>query len=234
MSKAINLYPGKLSTLRAAARWLDRVGFALLMPHKGIPLPSLWEAIRGKPGGHPFRPWTKDSDSMWEWKDELPAKKLAFYGSIWVGKPGLCSLEMLPCLLKLWGCPLGPDGFRAAYREGALSFDANRVCEVLLRTGPINTFNLRKRVGLASNTAKRAFVELQKKLVIAKCGTEKLGKLWEAEVLDLTARVFPRAHTEARTLSFLAARETALEAMREAAPTLPPRLLARLLRAGVD
>lgn len=230
----MDIYTKRLDSIRAAAKWLDRAGFALLMPHKGIPLPSLWEAIRGKPGGHPFRPWTKDSDYMWEWKDELPAKRLGFYGSIWAGKPGLCSVEMLPCLLKLWGCPLGEDGFRTAYREGALSFDANRTCEVLLRTGPINTYNLRKRVGLAPNTAKRAFVELQKKLIIAKCGAEKVAKIWEAEVVDLTARVFPKAHTEARTLSFLIARESALEAMEKISPEMPKKLLARLLRVGVD
>ena len=154
--------------------------------------------------------------------------------SIWTGKPGLCSVEMIPCLLKLWGCPLGEDGFRSAYREGALSFDANRICEVLLRTGPINTYNLRKRVGLASNTAKRAFVELQKKLVIAKCGKEAIAKIWEAEVLDLTARVFPKAHSEARGMSFLVARESALEAMKKFSPEMPKKLLARLLRVGVE
>ena len=221
-------------TPAAAAKWLDSTGFALLMPHKTIPMPSLFEAIRGKTGGHPFRPWTKDSDLMWEFKDELPRLHLAFYGSIWGGKPGFCSLEMLPCLMKLWGCPPGPDGFRTAYREGALSFDANRIGELLIRTGPINTYNLRKRVGIAPNTFKRALAELGGKLIVAKCGKEAIAKIWEAEIVDLSARVFPKVHAEVRTLSFMAARESALETMREAAPTMQKKQLARLLRVGVE
>ncbi len=220
--------------LREAAKFIDRVGFALLMPHRGLPLPTLWEAIRGRPGGHPFRPWTKHTDLLWDWKDELPAKRLAFYGSVWNGHPGLVSLEMFPCLLKLWGCPLGLEGFREAYREGRLSFDANRLGETLLRGGLLNTYRLRVKIGLSSNTFKRALVELQKKLVIAKCGTDERDTTWPAEVVDLSARVFPRAHTEARGLSFLEAREVALQKMQKNAPRLTSRQVARLLHVGLS
>jgi hypothetical protein len=215
-------------------KWIDRTGFALLMPHKAIPMPSLWEAIRGKPGGHPFRPWTKDSDIMWEMKDELPKNHLAFYGSMWGGKPGFCSVEMLPCLMKLWGCPPGPDGFRTAYREGMLSYDANRIGEQLIRTGPINTYALRKRVGIASNTFSRALKELQAKLIIAKCGKEQIAKIWEAEVVELSARIFPSAHAEARTISFMVARDSAIETMKECAPGMGLKQMGRLLKVGVE
>jgi len=225
---------GPCRTLAALARWIDRTGFALLMPHKSIPLPSLFEAIRGKDGGHPFRPWTKDSDIMWEMKEELPKNHLAYYGAIWGGKPGFCAVEMLPCLMKLWGCPPGPEGFRTAYREGGLSYDANRIGEALIRNGPINTYALRKRVGIAPNTFKRALSELQGKLLIAKCGTEMIAKIWEAAVVDMSARIFPSAHVEARTISFMAARESAIEVMRECAPGMGAKQMARLLRVGVD
>ena len=225
---------GSYRTLPALAKWIDRTGFALLMPHKAIPMPSLFEAIRGKPGGHPFRPWTKDSDIMWDMKDELPKNHLAYYGTIWGGKPGFCSVDMLPCLMKLWGCPPGPDGFRIAYREGGLSFDANRIAEQLIRIGPINTNALRKRSGIAANTFQRALKELQAKLIIVKCGKEAIAKIWEAGVVDMSARIFPSAHVEARTISFMAARESAIEAMRECAPGMPAKQMARLLRVGVD
>jgi hypothetical protein len=218
--------------IRAAARFIDKTGFLLLMPHKGLPMRTLWEAIRGRPGGHPFRDWDASADLMWEWKDELPKRRLAFYGSIWLGHPGFVSLGMLPCLLRLWGCPLGPDGFRAAYREGTLSFDANRIGEALIRTGPVNTWRLRKRVGLGPASFKRGLVELQKRLVVAKCGSDDSDTKWPAEVVDLSARVFPGAHAEARAMAFLEAREASLEAMASAAPGLSPRLLARLLRTG--
>ena len=221
-------------TMGQLAKWIDRVGFALLMPHKTIPMPSLFEAIRGKPGGHPFRPWTKDSDLMWEVKEELPKNHLAYYGAIWGGKPGFCSVEMLPCLMKMWGCPPGPDGFRTAYREGGLSFDANRIGEVLIRVGPINSNALRKRVGLSPNTFKRGLAELQSKLLIAKCGKEAIAKIWEAAVVDMSAKIFPAAHAEARTISFMAARESAIETMKECAPGMGLKQMARLLKVGVE
>lgn len=226
--------PAPCRTRARLAKWLDQTGFALLMPHKSIPMISLWEAIRGKPGGHPFRPWTKDSDIMWEMKTELPQNHLAFYGSMWGGKPGFCSVDMLPCLMKLWGCPPGPEGFRTAYREGALSFDANRIGEQLIRTGPINSYALRKRSGIASNTFSRALKELQGKLIVAKCGKEKIKKIWEADIVDLSARIFPAAHAEARTISFMAARESAIETMKECAPGMGLKQMARLLRVGVE
>jgi hypothetical protein len=219
-------------TVQAAARFVDRVGFALLMPHRGLPIPTLWEAIRGRPGGHPFRTWTEDSDRMWEFKDELPKRRLAFYGSLWLGHPGFVSLELLPCLMKLWGCPPGEDGFRTAYREGRLSFDANRIGEALLRSRGLNTYRLRLKTGLQPNTFKRALVELQRKLIVAKCGTDSTDTTWAAEVVDLSARVFLRAHSDVRGISFLEAREESLAAFARHAPALPPRQVARLLRVG--
>lgn len=222
-----------METPQQAAKWIDRVGFALLMPHAGLPMPTLWEAIRGKPGGHPFRTWTKDAEKMWAWKDELPEKRLAFYGHIWLGKPGFVSLEQLPCLLRLWNCPLGLDGFRAAYRAGTLSFDANRLGETLFYRGPLSTHRLRLAAGLKPATFKRALVELQKKLIVTKCGTDDRDTEWPAAVVDMSARIFPKAHTEARQVSFHEARESALAVMSESAPRLNPRLLARLLRTGV-
>ncbi len=219
-------------TVEAAARFIDRVGFALLMPHEGLPMPTLWEAIRGRPGGHPFRPWTSDSDLVWDFKDELPRRRLAFYGSLWQNHPGFVSLSLLPGLMKLWGCPPGEDGFRTAYREGRLSFDANRIGEALLHSRALNTYRLRLKSGLSPNTFKRAFVELQRKLIVAKCGTDESDTTWAAEVVDLSARVFPKAHAEVRTLSFLEAREEALAVMSAAAPALGERRMARLLHVG--
>jgi hypothetical protein len=219
-------------TLKAAAAFIDRVGFALLMPHHGLPMPTLWEAIRGRPGGHPFRPWDQDSDRMWEFKDELPKRRLAFYGSLWAGHPGFSSLELLPCLMRLWGCPPGEDGFRAAYREGRLSFDANRIGEALLHGEAVNTYRLRLKTGISPNTFKRALAELQQKLIVAKCGTDETDTTWAAGVVDLSARVFPASHAAVRGLSFLEAREEALAMMTANAPGLSARQVARLLHVG--
>jgi DNA-binding MarR family transcriptional regulator len=220
-------------TPAAAAAFVRRAGFALLMPHRGVPLPSLWEAIRGRPGGHPFHTWTGDSDRMWEWKDLLSQKRLAVYGAIWLGRPGFCAPALLPCLLKLWGTPPGLDGFRAAYREGRLTFDAHRLAEALLHRGASSTYRLRKHTGVAPATFARAVKELEKTLIVTRCGTDERDTTWAAGVVDLTARVFPQRDGEARRLSYAEARETALATLEAVAPGMPPRLAARLLRTGI-
>ena len=221
-----------MKRLSEAARFIDRTGFLLLMPHRGIPMPTLWEAIRGRRGGHPFTTWTEHADLMWDWKDEIPAKRLAYYGSIWAGVPGFVCLEHLPCLMKLWGCPPGVEGFRVAYREGRLSFNGSRLCEALYHKGALNTYRLRVGTGINPGSFKRALTELQRKLLIAKCGTDGKDTTWPAAVVDLAARVFPRADTEARAFSFMEARETALAVMAKCAPRLTERQVARLLHIG--
>jgi len=220
--------------IRQAARWIDRVGFCLLMPHAGLPMPTLWEAIRGKPGGHPFKEWGPAGDKMWEWKDELPKRRLAFYGSVWLGKPGFIARALLPAIMKLWGCPPGSDGFRRAYREGGLSFDASRLGEALLARGAMNTYRLRHLTGIKPATFTRSLVELQKKLIIAKCGTDSRDTTWPASVVDLSARIFPKAHAELGSISFLEAREEALATLSEHSPKLTDRQVARLLRIGLE
>lgn len=213
-----------------AARWIDRVGFALLMPHAGVAMPTLWEAIRGRAGGHPFKDWGPEGDLLWEWKDELPKRRLAFYGSVWMGKPGFISPAMLPAVMKLWSCPPGLDGFRTAYREGSLSFDASRLGEALFARGAMNTYRLRHLTGVKPSTFKRSLVELQRKLIIAKCGTDDRDTTWPASVVDLSARIFPKAHFELRRISFLEAREETMATLKEHAPKLAERQLFRLLR----
>jgi hypothetical protein len=76
-----------MKTVRAAAKWLDGVGVAALLPGADLVLPSLWEAITGTravewgverdDGKFEFTP---EMACCWQWKDELPAKGLALAG----------------------------------------------------------------------------------------------------------------------------------------------------------
>lgn len=225
----MTLYRTPARTLPAAAAFLRRAGLALLMPHAGIPLPSLFEVIRGRPGGHPFRPWTKDSDRMWEWKDAIPAKRLAFYGAVWRGVPGYIAPAGLPAMLRIRRCPPGPEGFREAYRDGRLPFDANRIAETLLKTGALNVYRLRIATGLTPGPFKSALTRLERALLVARCGTDDRDTTWPATVVDLTARLFPQAFKEAAHLSPVAARAEAEERLAGLAPGLPPRKVAVLL-----
>ena len=75
-----------MKTVRAAAKWLDGVGVAALLPGADLVLPSLWEAITGTravewgverdDGKFEFTP---EMARCWQWKDELPSKRLALF-----------------------------------------------------------------------------------------------------------------------------------------------------------
>src|SRR5436305_12993473 len=76
-----------IRSARGAAKWLDEVGVAALLPGADLVLPSLWEALTGtrevtwgmeRPDGK--LTFTPEMDRCWRWKDELPASGLALVG----------------------------------------------------------------------------------------------------------------------------------------------------------
>ena len=68
-----------------AARFIDAVGFCLLFAStQKIELPSLFEAVKGRRDAH-IDDWDADSDRVWEWKNDLPARKRAYYGKALAG-----------------------------------------------------------------------------------------------------------------------------------------------------
>lgn len=88
----------KVRTLSQAARYIDQVGYCLLFPIKGLRLPSLWAAVKGKSSRDPsaslpsassgstlrfdrasfnlVAAWDDDALRLWEWKDLLPRRRL--------------------------------------------------------------------------------------------------------------------------------------------------------------
>jgi len=214
---------GGARTLSSATAFIVREGYALLMPHDGIPLPSLFEAIRGRPGGHPFRPWTRDSDRMWEWKDAIAAKRRAFYGAVWRGVPGYIAPAQLTAMLRVRRTPPGVEGFREAYRDGRLPYAANTIAEALLKSGALNVYRLRIATGLKPGPFKSALTRLERALLVARCGTDDRDTTWPATVVDLSARIFPDAHREAARMTPDAARAEAMERLEALAPGISPR-----------
>jgi hypothetical protein len=76
-----------VKSIRGAAKWLDGVGVAALLPGADLVLPSLWEAVAGtravewgvqrEDGKFEFTP---EMARCWRWKDELPAQGHALVG----------------------------------------------------------------------------------------------------------------------------------------------------------
>lgn len=176
-----------VATRARAAAFLDDVGFALLFPQKGVPLPSLWEAASDREFGDLPEEWGPDIQRVWAWKDELPRLGLAWYGRFLRGRPSFLSPALLADLYPRAG---RPDDFEGA----ALGPDASRVAQVLLRSGPTPTAVLREATGMqgkrGSARFSRAQTELGRALVITHFGVEEQDAGWPSAVVELTARAF--------------------------------------------
>ncbi len=233
-----------IRTIGQAARAIDRFGFCLLFPIKGLRLPSLWGALKGKSpfGSAQGRPqgfclvaaWDKDAERLWAWKDELPRKGLTYYGKYFRGKGSLLSLEFLACFYCLEGNHDTSDEFKRLYHEGKITADAHAICRELAKRGPQATLELRYGLGWESKRGnrrfKRALVELQQRLLIVHWGTKAETRAWESAVYQLTARAFPKAVRAAGKLTPEKARGRIAARYREHYPRAEPREVARLFR----
>src|SRR5713101_5897149 len=124
----------RISGARAALSFIEESGFCCAFT-AGLGVPCLREAIEGR--REPELPEHIQHDRAimmtWRLKDELPARKLVYYGKVLGGRPGFISLEMLPAFLKL-RVPSG--GYGALYERGRLSHCAKLVMDTLVRRGP--------------------------------------------------------------------------------------------------
>lgn len=210
-----------IKTLTQAAKHIDQVGFCLLFPAKRVRLPSLWAAVKGKSPRNSstslrasfdlVASWDKDTERLWEWKDELPRRRLAYFGRYFRGKKSLLSLEFLPCFYRLAGNYGVANEYERLYQEGRISADARALCHELFQHGPQATLELRYALGCTTKAAnrrfKRALGELQQRLLIVHWGTKAETRAWESVVYELTPRAFPRAMRAAAKLSAEEARQ---------------------------
>ena len=237
----------RVRTLAQAAAYIDRVGFCLLFPIKGLRLPSLWAAVKGKAPRDPsaslrasfnlVAEWDDDALRLWEWKDLLPRRRLAFSGKVFRGKKSLISLHFLPCFYRLARFGLAgnygsADEYSHLYREGKISPEARAICQQIFRRGPQATLELRHALGWSTprqnRRFQRALEELQRRLLIVPWGVKAETRAWESVVYQLTPRAFPRAVRAAACLSRAEARDRIAENYRRLVPNAAPADAARL------
>ncbi|MCH8946147.1 MAG: hypothetical protein IH789_00775 [Acidobacteria bacterium] len=223
-----------IRTIAQAARYIDRVGFCLLFPSKKLPLPSLIEASKGRAlrNYKPCADWSDDFVRLWRWKDELPRKRLAYYGKYFRGRGVFLSLEFLAYFYCLEGNHGTRDEYERLYREGKITADAHVVCTALVERGPQATLELRYGLGWESKRGnrrfKRALLELQQRLLIVHWGTKAETRAWESAVYQLTARAFPKAMRAAAKLSPDVARQRIAAQYRKHRAHAKPQEVARL------
>lgn len=177
----------KITRIDRAAAFVEDLGFCLLFPNKGVTLPSLYDAASDRPLFSPAGDWGPDADRVWDWKDELPRRGLAWYGKFLRGRPSLLAPSLLGDLYPRRG---RPDDFE----ELELSPRGHRIARILLRSGPQSTVALREALDVEGHRAtedfQRALAELGRALVVTNFGSANEGGAWPVPVLELTARAF--------------------------------------------
>jgi Winged helix DNA-binding domain len=202
----------RLRTEADARRFIDEVGFCFLFSAPGAELPTLWEAINGKPRAIPKHHHDHALSLAWSWKDSLPARKEVWYGKLLRGKPMFVALDLLPAFYALSENYGELDDYRQQFADGRMSVEAKAVYEVLLENGALSTNAMRKMSGLfgGGETARRferAVAELQQDLKIVKCGTAEDNRWKYCYVYDLLLRRYPDVAERARGITTRQARQ---------------------------
>jgi hypothetical protein len=145
-------------------------------------LPSLWEAVTGKPVVD--RDFAPDVALVWGWKDELPGRRLVCAGKHLGGRASFVSLELLPVLYALTGRNGRPEDFR----DEELSPVERDIAEVLLESGPTSSAELPSLAGHERKRVSSAAARLQRRFVVTAAGRQEHEQGWPSIVFDILPR----------------------------------------------
>ena len=172
-----------MKTVRAAATWLDRVGVAALLPGADLVLPSLWEALTGTravewgvrrdDGKFEFTP---EMARCWEWKDELPAKRLALAGKHFGRWAALVAPRLVP---HAWTV--------AGDRRESLTGLQHEIAAAVGEQGPLTMPQLR---ALVPDAEKKHVEQLQRAFVLTNSHVVEQEQGWPAIAVDLVERLW--------------------------------------------
>jgi chromosome segregation and condensation protein ScpB len=171
---------------------VDRVGLAVVWGKADLVLPSLWREIAGPNADWAVRDeagqaveFTPEFRRLWQWKDDLPERRLACAGKHFGDAALLIAPRLLAAAYALTGRSAGTEDFREDELE-ALELE---VAEAVLENGPLTGPELRRV--LATNDRKavdRAVRRLQRRLVLTNAGAVEQAQGWRAIRQDLFAR----------------------------------------------
>lgn len=197
-------WPRRLRTATDAVRFIDAVGYCLLFPIRRLPLPSLYYACARR--DIELGPsWDKYCQMIWEWKDELPRQRRAFYAKYFKQRGTFISLKLLPHFLAMRGSPTAADEYERFYAAGQISHDAQIIWRALAKHGPLATLELRHGCKMDSKAGnmrfKRAMLELQCLLAVVHFGAEQETAAWASNRFELVSRAFPTQVRAARRIT---------------------------------
>jgi hypothetical protein len=159
-----------IRTVPQAAKWVEKVGLALLFPKADIVLPSLWEQVSGLTQTD----WdTEEMNFFWWAKDELPARALTCVGKHLARHVACIAPRLLPTLV-------------AANGEAAESGDP--IVDAIRSLGPLTGPQLRDATGLEKKVVDRSVASLHHQLVLTNDHLDPEGSTWGTLAHDLLAR----------------------------------------------
>jgi hypothetical protein len=159
-----------IRTVPQAAKWVDKVGLALLFPKADIVLPSLWEQASGLQ----VTDWdTEEMNFFWWAKDELPARGLTCVGKHLARHVACIAPRLLPTLV-------------AANREEPEGEEP--VVDAIQSVGPMTGPELRDATGLTKKEVDRSIAALHHQLVLTNSHLVHEGSTWGTLAHDLLAR----------------------------------------------
>ena len=172
-----------MKTVRSAAKWLDGVGVAALLPGADLVLPSLWEASTGTravewgvqrdDGKFEFTP---EMARGWQWKDELPAKRLALAGKHFGRWAALVAPRLIP---HAWTA--------AADRRETLTGLHVDIADAVREHGALTMPQLRT---LVPGAEKKHVEVLQRAFVLTNSHLVEQSQGWAAIAVDLVDRLW--------------------------------------------
>jgi hypothetical protein len=159
-----------IRTVPQAAKWVDKVGLALLFPKADVVLPSLWEQASGLQ----VTDWdTEEMNFFWWAKDELPGRGLTCVGKHLARHVACVAPRLLPTLVA------------ANYEEPE---GVDPVVEAIEKVGPLTGPELRDATGLTKKEVDRSIARLHHQLVLTNSHLVHEGSTWGTLAHDLLAR----------------------------------------------
>ena len=158
-----------IRTLAAAARFVDRVGLALLFPRADVVLPSLWEQVSGLQETD----WNAEEiNFLWWAKDALPGQGKACVGRHLARSAACVAPRLVPLLVAANGEPADDDP----------------VVDAIRSLGPLTGPQLREVTGLAKKDVDRSLASQHHRLVLTNSHLVEEGSTWGSLAHDLLAR----------------------------------------------
>ena len=203
----------RLERVEDALSFVKERGFVYFWPIKGANYPNLWAAVAGE------RPVADKHDDpghvTWGWKDGMLDKRQWYYGKILRGKATMIALDIAPNFYALSENYGDPDhDYLQLYEDGLLSRESKLIYEMLLREGPLDTVNLRRKIhmtGKASNSPfDRGLTNLQRDFKILPVGIAKAGAWRYSFIYDMVHRHYPDLSEQARLIKRAQARQKLL------------------------